>query len=208
MSKKKIGVFPCGSEVGLEIYRSLKYYRHFSLIGFSSVEDHGKIVYSNYVDGIPTINSEEFLSNFILKVKSQNIDFLIPAMDEVAYLLKKNESLLSCEVVYPDIEIAEVLRRKSKTYERLNGIIKVPKIYNSNSEIANNLPVFVKPNIGYGSRGAKKISLLSEIPEIFDSKLLYTEYLSGEEYTVDCFSGNNISEPLSCPKTPLEFENT
>ena len=45
--KKNILVFPCGSEIGLEIYNSVKYSTYFNLIGANSSDDHGKFVYEN-----------------------------------------------------------------------------------------------------------------------------------------------------------------
>jgi hypothetical protein len=37
--KKNVLVFPCGSEIGLEIHKSLSYSTHFTLVGGSSVDD-------------------------------------------------------------------------------------------------------------------------------------------------------------------------
>ena len=58
--KKNILVFPCGSEIALEIYKSLKYSIHFNLIGASSVEDHGRFVYENYIGNLPYISQERY----------------------------------------------------------------------------------------------------------------------------------------------------
>ena len=44
-SKNNILVFPCGSEIGLEINNALKWSTHIELFGASSVDDHGKYVY-------------------------------------------------------------------------------------------------------------------------------------------------------------------
>jgi len=58
MEKKiRVLVFPCGSEIGLEIYRSLIYIRQIELWGGSSVEDHGRFVFKNYIGDIPDINN-------------------------------------------------------------------------------------------------------------------------------------------------------
>ena len=46
---KNVLVFPCGSEIGLEIHNALKYSKDFNLFGGSSVDDHGKYVYKNYI---------------------------------------------------------------------------------------------------------------------------------------------------------------
>ena len=191
MKSINIGIFPCGSEVGLEAYRALKYYRHFNLVGLSSVDDHGKIVFENYVDGIPFITNSDFIPKLKSILKSNNIEYLIPAMDEVAYILKENEDELGCEVVYPELDIANVIRRKSESYKRLSGVINVPNMYTTHKDIKDNLPIFVKPDIGYGSKGTYKITKESDIPIELDSNSLYLDYLSGDEFTIDCFSDNN-----------------
>lgn len=46
-------VFPCGSEIALELHRSLKFSRHITLFGANSVDDHGKFVFENYIGGLP-----------------------------------------------------------------------------------------------------------------------------------------------------------
>ncbi|MBQ5463946.1 MAG: ATP-grasp domain-containing protein, partial [Fibrobacter sp.] len=54
-------------------------------------------------------------------------------------------------------------------------------------------PVFAKPDIGYGSRGAKKISSVEDLKAhlaLYPSCIL-SEFLPGKEYTVDCFSSHN-----------------
>jgi len=57
---KRVLVFPCGSEIGLEINKALGHSIHFELIGASSVpSNHGKFVYKNYIEGIPYIDDED-----------------------------------------------------------------------------------------------------------------------------------------------------
>ncbi len=192
MDKVNVGVFPCGSEVGLEIKRALKYYRHFHLIGLSSVEDHGRIAYKDYTGGLPYINDSNFIDEISQVVKKSEIDFLIPAMDEAGYLLKQYEEELACEVVYPKLRIAKTIRKKTTTYEKLRDTVKTPEVFSAADDILKNLPAFVKPDIGYGSRGAQKIKNRYEL-EALDGKLdefVIMEYLPGEEFTIDCFSSN------------------
>jgi hypothetical protein len=77
----RVLVFPCGSEVALEIYRSVKYSTHVELIGANSVDDHGKFVYENYVDGVPFVDSEDLIPHLKQLVEEQSIDAIYPAMD-------------------------------------------------------------------------------------------------------------------------------
>ena len=61
MQHKNILVFPCGSEVGLEINKSLKDISFITLFGGSSVSDHGLWEYENYIPNIPYITDNEFI---------------------------------------------------------------------------------------------------------------------------------------------------
>ena len=49
--KKKVLVFPCGSEIGLELHRALGKAKEVVLYGASSVSDHGEFVYENHIPG-------------------------------------------------------------------------------------------------------------------------------------------------------------
>ena len=190
-NKKNIFVFPCGSEIALEIYRSLKYSTYFNLIGGSSVNDHGKFIFEDYLDGVPFITDENFIAVIKNIVKDRKIDAIYPAMDAVIVELKKHEAELGCKIICADLSVVETCLSKSKTYGELDGIIKVPKIFNA-SEVKH-FPVFGKPDVGYGSRGCKKITT----PKALDDFILTSpdsilcEFLPGDEYTVDCFTNKN-----------------
>lgn len=190
--KKNILVFPCGSEIALEVYRAVKDSAHFNLIGANSVDDHGKFVYEKYIDNVPFITEPNFLETIKKVVTENKIDAIYPAMDAVIEILKTNEDYLGCKVIASCAETTQICLSKSKTYDKLFGIIKTPVVYNNFEEIKN-YPIFVKPDVGYGSRGAKKIQNnddlkvhLSEHPSS-----IICEYLSGKEYTVDCFTDFN-----------------
>jgi predicted ATP-grasp superfamily ATP-dependent carboligase len=188
-SMKNIFVFPCGSEIGLEVYRSLNNSIHFSLIGGSSVDDHGKFIYEDYIGNIPFSTNKTFIERLKEIIIDRKIDIIYPTMDSVITILKANEDYLGCKVVSSSLETVEICMSKKKTYQLLGDIIATPRIFNDINEITE-YPVFVKPDIGYGSRGVKKISHSIELQEVFkkNSELLVMEYLPGKEYTVDCFS--------------------
>lgn len=190
-NKKNILVFPCGSEIALEIYRSLKYSTHFNLIGGSSVNDHGKFIFDDYIGDIPFITDEKFIPAMRKIVKDRKIDAIYPAMDAVIVALKKHEKELGCKVVSADLAVVEACLSKSETYRQLNGIIRVPEIFKP-SEVEQ-LPVFGKPDVGYGSRGTKKIDTAEALEEFIanNPRSLLCEYLPGEEYTVDCFTNRD-----------------
>lgn len=185
--KKNILVFPCGSEIGLDIYQLVKYSTYFHLIGGNSVDDHGKFVYEDYIGDIPFIDTDLFIPTVKQIVKERNIDAIYPATDAAITILKQNEDILDCKIIAPDKQITEICLSKETTYKKLRGIVQIPEVYDTNYPLE--YPVFIKPKIGYGSRGAKVIHNIDELKseENLSSKLI-TEYLPGKEYTVDCFS--------------------
>lgn len=191
--KKNILVFPCGSEVALEIFRAVNHSTHFNLIGASSVNDHGKFVYEKYIGGLPFITAPEFLPTLKNVISQNNIDAIYPAMDAVIELLKNNEDFLECKVIASPAKTTQICLSKSKTYNMLKEIVKTPKLFSIQElQNTNRFPVFAKPDIGYGSRGAQKITSLSELNSYVGShqNSVYCEFLPGDEFTVDCYSSN------------------
>ena len=193
--KKNILVFPCGSEIALEVYRAVNHSTHFNLIGANSIEDHGQFVFENYIGGLPFITAPDFHEKFRQIIRENNIDAIYPAMDTVIELLKSNEDFFGCKVVSSPIETTQICLSKSKTYKVLEDVVKVPRTYTANELVkaGGMFPVFAKPDIGYGSRGAKKISSIEDLKAhlaLYPSCIL-SEFLPGKEYTVDCFSSNN-----------------
>ena len=189
----KVLVFPCGSEVALEINRSIRYSTHVQLIGANSVDDHGKYVFENYIGGLPFIDSNEIIPRLKEIVEEYQIDAIYPAMDKVITILKSHEKELGCRIISSSLETTEICLSKEKTYNLLKNYILVPKVYSKLDDVKH-YPVFIKPKIGYGSRGvflAKNFEKANDFLKSslgLNTELIITEYLPGEEYTIDCFS--------------------
>ena len=124
MSKKRVLVYPCGTEIGLEIYRSVSHSIHYELVGGSSTYDHGRFVYKQHIDNLPFI-TDESTSNDIVEFNriliENDIDFLYPAMDGVLYKFSEFRNLISCEVICPSFDTAKITRSKKETYEFSKG---------------------------------------------------------------------------------------
>lgn len=191
MKVKRILVFPCGSEVGLEIYRSLRYSQHVVLFGGSSVEDHGKFVYPRYIADIPFINNPGFEMVIRNVIEKYQIDAIYPTMDSVIVALKRIEHKIGCKVISSNIETTEICLSKELTYNWFDKVVKIPKLY-WDINFVENFPVYIKPKIGYGSRGAKKVMSIEEAIAHMSEwpNSIISEYLPGEEFTVDCFTNN------------------
>lgn len=183
-------VFPCGSEVGLEVNEALKRDKHIRLFGLSSVPCHGKFVFDNYIEGISFINSDTFIDELNAVIDQYDIDVLIPAYDDVILYLSDNRGKLNCRLVTSGSETCRVARSKVQTYQKLEGCDFVPRTYRPEDITESDLPLFAKPDIGQGSQGAFMINTLDDLQIIRDSGEEYVicELLPGKEYTVDCFT--------------------
>ena len=202
-------VFPCGSEIGLELHRALKDIRFITLYGASSAEDHGKWVYKNYIGGIPYIDAPEMIDVLNRHIDENGIDFIFPALDSVIAFLSRNRDKLHAELLTSPDETVQICRSKSKTYSRLAGCGFLPAVYKSPDEIEN-YPVIIKPAESQGSQGFAVIKsreqLCYELSERTAEQVI-CEYLPGEEYTVDCFTDKNGDLKFASCRTRSRVRN-
>lgn len=200
--KKRILVFPCGSEVGLEIHQSMQYSTHFELIGASSLDDHGRFVYQHYIGDVPMHTHPDFASALQTIVHEQRIDAIFPTMDAVAETLHGLAEQLGVRVIGSNAATSAICASKSKTYAALKHRIPVPTPYHSLDEIEQ-FPVFLKPDKGYGSRGTVRANDRATIEHALsqNSSLLIQEFLPGAEFTIDCFSDRHGQLRFHGPRT-------
>jgi predicted ATP-grasp superfamily ATP-dependent carboligase len=188
--RKRVLVFPCGSEIGLEIYNSVKDSKHFELFGLSSTNDHGKFVYPNYIEGIGFYTDPSFISDLKLMISKYGIDIIYPTMDIIISHLKYYELELGIPVVGPSYDLAKICSSKIETYNKLKGKIKIPKLFFKNVQELK-FPLFVKPDVGYGSRNISKINNADQLKNVNLDGMILCEYLPGKEFTIDCFTDLN-----------------
>jgi len=184
-------VFPCGSEIGLEIHRALSCARGLRLCGASSpVTNHGPHVFARYAEGVPYVGQPGCIEALREVLREFGADFLYPAHDD-ALLALAGRGDLGARVLGSCTETATVCRSKRATYARLNGIVRVPRVYASDEDYP--LPVFLKPDAAQGSKGVFLAQTRAEADVMLarDPSLLLLEYLPGPEYTIDCFTDRN-----------------
>ncbi len=187
--KRNILVFPCGSEIGLELYRSLSMSTHVTLFGASSVRDHGRFAYERHIDGLPFVGEPGFIEAVNCVIDEHQIDFLYPAHDSVVLSFAENAEKLHCEVLGAPAETCRICCSKRLTYRTFASLLRVPALYDDLREVRN-WPLFLKPDVGQGSKGTYLARNLNEAQFYLelDSSLLSLEYLPGAEYTIDCFT--------------------
>ena len=189
-SKTNILVFPCGSEIGLEIRRAFEGITGVTLVGCSSVPDHGRFVFERYREGLPNVDEVNFVPEINNLIREEDVAFLFAAHDSVVMKCAQHEQQLGCRVIGSPFETCSLTRSKKRTYQHLQGIIPTPTVYSRNNAA---FPVFLKPDVGQGSKGTFIARNQSDLDFYMakDASLLILEYLPGEEYTVDCFTDRN-----------------
>lgn len=190
-NKKKwnVLVFPGGTEVGLEIHRSLRYCKEVQLFSASSgVSNHAPFVYK--VDHhVSDVRGTKWIEELNTIIDRRSIDFIYPANPYVIDALLSTRDNLGCKLALTESEVVSTTRSKEHTAKIFRGILPLPRLFNCPGEI-DSYPVFVKPNNSYGAQGAALMRTSDELRAALSlsPSLLIQEFLPGKEYSVDCFS--------------------
>ena len=190
--KKKVLIFPAGTEIAFEIVNALKFSKFVELYGGTSEADHSEFVYLRLIEGFPYVNEDGFLDYLNKTIEEYGIDCIYPAHDSVSVFLSDHVDEIKAQVIITDKKTTSICRSKEETYLYFKDCDFIPKTYADISEIKE-YPVFVKPKIGQGSVGAQKVNSENELKMLLNEKsdLIVAEYLQGMEYTVDCFTDMN-----------------
>lgn len=179
-------VFPACNEPGLEAIRALGKSNKIDLFGGSSYNldfDPARHLLQNYVP-CPGINEPGFEEAFKEVLRKHGIAVVFPTMDVLVAMFSRWQ-MPGVTFVTPRVEIAELLLSKRATYERLDPMVPVPRLYDAETAP---LPVFAKPDQGGGSRNSMAVRTREELRVAAQRDLLLCEHLPGDEYTVDCIS--------------------
>lgn len=182
-------VFPGGTEIGLEIQKSLSDCKDIVLFSAGSdASNHAPFVFRKHFV-IPNIHTPNWIARLNRIIVKNKIDFVYPAYDDIIVALAKNRNKIKADVILPSSRTCLITRSKSLTYQKFNQLLPVPKIYRRSDQVKT-WPVFLKPDQGQGSQNTYLAHNHSELSFYLKKHpaLRIFEYLPGREYTIDCFS--------------------
>lgn len=181
-------VFPCGSELGLELADALELSVHVKLFGASSKNDYGSIRYSNY-HKLPMISDPGFNDALGRFIKDLDIDLIFATHDSVLVYIAKYIRNWSVSLVNGDFNTVGLARSKSATYNFFSNFDWCPKVYQSTNQI-DFWPVVLKPDEGQGGKGVFVAESFNEAQSLIEKHkdLVICEHLPGQELSVDCFT--------------------
>lgn len=193
MKEYNVLIFPCGTEIANEVINSLDNHKYFKLC-FASSEGTSYCNFRNQkIDVLPFVTDEEFESKLGDLIKKNNIDFIIPAHDDVAYTLSQLERNLKVKIIGQSKQVNDIVRFKDVTYDYFIDILPLANVYKGEPN-PSNFPLFTKPKKGQGSQNAERLNTIANYNNFFSTNnkndFVLMEYLTGEEFTVDCFSDN------------------
>jgi len=181
-------VFPGGTEIGLELRRSLADLKEIRLAGAGSEQDrHGPFAYRRWRT-VPEVGAPGWIEALNAVIAELAIDVVYPGHDDVLLALAEHRDEIAAGVVTSPLRTCEITRSKRATYELLGDVVPVPHVFDVPGEITE-FPVFAKPDRSQGSRGAVLVSDETELTAALAAGSdLVMELLPGREHTVDCFS--------------------
>ncbi len=198
-ARANVLVFPAGAENALEIHAALRHSLHFRVFGGSSVDDHARFAYEHYVGGMPHLSEPDFIEGLNDTLQRLDIRVIFPTHDTVAVFMAEHRDRIRAGVIVADARTARICREKRLTFDLFRGTPFCPAIYADANAIPC-FPVFVKPNIGEGGRGAGLVNDAAELAAR-PGDLVICEYLPGEEYTVDCFTDRHGALRFAGPRS-------
>ena len=195
MTSLNVLIFPGGTEVGLEVFRSLVVKKEIVLFSLSDeTVNHAEYVYSNHRI-VPNVDNPELLDSLNYWIEKWQIDIIVPTHALVIDFLNRNRNDIKTKLMLVERDAINITRSKNNTYRALHGTVPVPVLYDRDNI---KLPAFLKPNSSYGAQGTRKVNRISDLDSVEKSEdCVICEFLPGSEITVDCFS-TKAGELLFC----------
>ena len=143
---------------------------------------------------IPKSNSDGFKDKIFNIIKDENINLVLPSGDSDLIFFSKNKEYLKkmgVNVFMSDEESINICLNKWKFYKKCKDRFPLPKTFKGSN-------FFKKPIIGSGSRGCELIT--------FNSNEIISEYLPGQEYTIDVLCDMDSNPLVVVPRKRLKVK--
>ena len=171
--KKTVLVFPAGTEIAFEIHAALCRSKFVRLIGGTSVPCHAEFVFENCVEGFPFADDPALVDYMNRVIDDYGVDYIFPAHDSALLALSEARERLHAAVIAPAKETVEICRDKNKTYAYLAGADYLPGFYDS-ADAVPDYPIFIKPAVGQGAQGARRVDSPEELRRCLAGEEVYT----------------------------------
>jgi len=191
---KRVMVTGAGGASGLSTIRLLRKTTNYEIIAADAAECAAGFLFANEKLVLPLARDESYTDKILSIMENKKVDLLIPNVDEELSVLS---ALQHSKILISPASTISICLDKLKTIAHLRETISVPSVYDYSTikEDGSVFPLFLKPRESRGSRNVfcvKNIKHLKSIVEYLKCEgftindLMITEYLPGDEYTVEC----------------------
>jgi|GEM_PF-4620275 len=186
MKERVVAVFPGTSENGLEVLRSLQFEKNIQLISLSSATDGADRFFNGVIcRKVPLIKDYGFFERLKDIANSFGVTHIFPVTSYAIEFLAQRRNDISACLIAPRTSLVDLFADKRQTLLLAKGIgVHTPRILSLKDLGGNG---YRKPVNGFGAQGAYYIERLTE-SDLNDENILVTEFLPGEECTVEVLS--------------------
>ena len=161
---------------------------------------------------MPLIEHPDFFDMLFDIIARESVDIVIPALDPFLIPISRRRQEIEqrgAQLLLSPTESLMITRDKWVTYNHLYGHIPLPKSWILQEEVEASFPLFIKPRTGSGSVHAFRVDDASQFDYYFRHIELpiVQEFLTGDEYTVDCLAATDGTLLVSIPRKRLDVRN-
>lgn len=168
----------------------------------------GSILVDHYIQ-VPSVIADSYIDIIKNICIDNNIDVLIPILDEELYLFSKAHIDRYVKITLPNLNIINLFRNKLSASIALSNINSeiIPQIYCSSDSISSD-KVIIRKKESIGSQGIVIKTRDSISPEDFNNPEYFVqEFIDGPEYTVDVLCNMNGEIKVCIPRMRLQIKN-
>lgn len=206
MNTRTVLLIPGTTQIAVEYFDSLRLLSGVDLHGAGFDVDHNFTSVYHSFHLLPAFSDPDFKSRLEELCTRISFDVIIPCHDNAVLFFSEYKELFP-QSIAPNFDVGQICRSKNLTHLALESKVNMPQRYRTLGELKlAEFPIFIRPDKGQGSRGAKIIYHLSELEnlldtdEILNDDWISTSLLPGHEITVDCFSNVEFETIFFAPR--------
>ncbi len=154
-----------------------------------------------------TENSDQYIESINQICLKNNIDLVIPVMDDEIRIISNHKNDLKFKCIIPEDNIIRLFHDKLEASIAINDIgVPIPNIL---YDLRNSSKVIFRNRIGIGSHGIYIVDLkeVQYIENRFTPDIFIQDFIDGEEYTVDVLADCNGNPVLIIPRKRITIIN-
>ncbi len=207
---RRVFIFPGSTQIAREVVRSLVYLPGYVLFGGGFATNFDWMSSYHHYFPLPDFRDPKFPAKLAEALQDSKATHLYPANDFVIKRIAELTLHLGIRIIGHPASTIAITSSKILTAKHFAPAKIAPRVHSDDAP-PGIFPVFVKPDQGHSSKGARIIKsrralqLLERNPKFWNEHLV-SEFLPGLEVTVDCFSSRRTGLMLAAARVRENIE--